>query len=172
MAESASEEIQEEANVNENSEIQREEDKELANEIKKMVESSERAMSLGCRIYRVPHVLRKLKEEAYTPQVLSIGPFHLHGDKRLEIMEKLKVRYFKRFVDKVALNIEHLVSFIRDKEERVCNHYAETFKLTSNDRVKMILLDASFIIVCFLIKSKPSEWACHEEKSLQHIRHG
>ena len=37
MAESASEEIQEEANVNENSEIQREEDKELANEIKKMV---------------------------------------------------------------------------------------------------------------------------------------
>jgi len=103
MAESASAEIQEEANaliinVNENSESEWEANRALANNITQMLESSEPPLSPECCIYKVPTDLRKVNEKAYTPEVISIGPFH-HGDERLETMEKLiKVTYFKRFV--------------------------------------------------------------------------
>jgi hypothetical protein len=177
MEESSSPEIQEEANaliinVNENAEIQREantstqneelhseanasvenedRDTQLVNDITKMFENSEPLLSPKCCIYRVPHDLRRLNEEAYTPQCISIGPFH-HGDKRLETMEKLKVRYFKRFVKKATLNLKKLVSMIRDKEGDVRDCYAESIQLSSDDCVKLILMDASFIIVFFLI---------------------
>jgi hypothetical protein len=147
MEESSSSEIQEEANaliinVNEIAEIQREantstqneelhseanasvenedRDTQLVNDITKMLESSEPPLSPKCCIYRVPHDLRRLNEGAYTPQCISIGPFH-HGDKRLKTMEKLKVRYFKRFVKKATLNVKKLVSIVRDKEGHRCS---------------------------------------------------
>jgi hypothetical protein len=72
-------------------------DRVLANNITEMLERSEPPpLSPECCICRVPHVIRKLNEEAYTPQVISIGPFH-HGNKILETMEMVKVRYFKKF---------------------------------------------------------------------------
>jgi transposase len=65
-------------------------------------------------------------------------------------MKKLKVTYFKRFVQKDALNVENLLSFIRNREANVRCCYSHTSKLESDDYVKMILLDASFVIVYFL----------------------
>jgi hypothetical protein len=183
MEESSSPEIQEEANaliinVNEIAEIQREantstqneelhseanasienedQDTKLVNDITKMFESLEPSLSPQCCIYRVPHDLRRLNEEAYTPQYISIGPFH-HGDKRLETMEKLKVRYFKRFVKKAALNVKELVGIVREYEREVRRYYAESIQLSSDDCVKLILVDASFIIVLFLI-CELEEW--------------
>ncbi|XP_062177918.1 uncharacterized protein LOC133882718 [Alnus glutinosa] len=110
MAESASAEIQEEANaliinVNENSESEWEAnsasgnesqkgkvdteanllDRALANNITQMLESLEPPLSPECCIYKVPSDLRKMNEEAYTPQVISIGPFH-HGVERFLAM--------------------------------------------------------------------------------------
>jgi hypothetical protein len=136
MAESASAEIQLAAN-------------DLLNNITKMLESSEPLLSSECCIYKVPTDLRKVNEEAYTPQVISIGHFH-HSDERLEAMEKLKVTYFKIFVEKAELNVENLVTTVRDWEARVRRCYSHTSGLSSDDYVKMILLDASFIIVFFL----------------------
>jgi hypothetical protein len=160
MAESATAEIQEEANalrinVNENSESEREANRALANNITQMLESPEPPLSLKCCIYKVPTVLRKVNEQAYTPRVISIGPFH-HGDERLKTMEKLKVTYFKIFVEE--LNVENLVTTIRNREARVRRCYSHTSGLSSDDYVKMILLDASFIIVFFLKKSCVKEW--------------
>ncbi|KAL6202972.1 hypothetical protein ACLB2K_026676 [Fragaria x ananassa] len=42
-------------------------------------------------IYRVPEKLRRLNENAYTPRVVSIGPFH-HGKESLKPMEEHKKR--------------------------------------------------------------------------------
>jgi hypothetical protein len=126
-----------------------------------MLESSEPSLSPKCCIYRVPHDVRRLNEEAYTPQFISIGPFH-HGDKRLEIMEKLKVRYFKQFVKKATLNVKKLVSIVRDKEGDVRRCYAESIQLSSDDCVKLILVDASFIIVFFLI-CRLEEWRSDDD---------
>ena len=188
MEESASAEIREEADdsiikVNENSgseweansptgnesqngEVGREpnasienenQDRWLANNITEMLERSEPPLSPECCICRVPHVIRKFNKEAYTPRVISIGPFH-RGNKRLETMEMVKVRYCKKFVQKAALNMENLVSIIRGMEGDVRRCYGETSRLSSDNYVKMILLDASFIIVFFLIRCQHIEW--------------
>ncbi|XP_062176226.1 putative UPF0481 protein At3g02645 [Alnus glutinosa] len=158
MAESASAEIQEEweangasGNESQNGEVDTEAnllDRALANNIALMLESSEPLLSSKCCIYKVPTDLRKLNEEAYTPEVISIGHFH-RGDERLKTMERLKVTYFKIFVKKVKLNVENLVTTIRAREACIRHCYSHTSGLSSDDYVKMILLDASFIIVVF-----------------------
>jgi hypothetical protein len=100
--------------------------------------------------------LESEREEAYTPQVISIGHFH-HGVERLETMETYKERYFKIFVEKTKLKVENLVSTIRDREANV-RCYSHTSRLSSDDYVKMIMLDASFIIVFFLV-CHVKEWS-------------
>ncbi|XP_059445421.1 putative UPF0481 protein At3g02645 [Corylus avellana] len=152
--ESQNEEVDGEANASIGNGHQ---NRELVKDITQMLESSEPPLSPKCCIYRVPLDLRNLNEEAYTPKVISIGPFH-HGVERLEAMEKRKVRYFKIFVEKAKLNVENLVSIIRDREKDVRSCYSEISNLSTDDYVKMILLDASFIIV-FLLKRGHEEWA-------------
>jgi hypothetical protein len=57
-------------------------------------------------IYRVPKQLRKVNEEAYTPKLVSIGPFHhIHrkSDKEkykldLKDMEEHKLKYLDDFL--------------------------------------------------------------------------
>jgi hypothetical protein len=160
--ESQSEEVDREANSSIENEHQ---DRVLANDITQMLESSEPPISRKyCYIYRVPHDIRKLSKEAYTPQIISIGPFH-HGHKRLEPMKKLKVRYFKIFVQKAVLNVEKLVSTVRNMEGDVRRCYAETSEISSDNYVKMILLDVSFIIVRFLI-FKHAEWGHYQESTV------
>jgi len=160
--ESQSEEVDGDANSSIKNEHQ---NRVLANDITQMLESSEPPLSRKyCYIYRVPHDIRKLSKEAYTPQIISIGPFH-HGHKRLEPMKKLKVRYFKIFVQKAVLNVEKLVSTVRDMEGDVRRCYAETSEISSDNYVKMILLDVSFIIVHFLI-FKHAEWGHYQESTV------
>jgi len=65
-------------------------------------------------------------------------------------MNRNKERYFKIFVEKSELNVENLVSTIRDREAEACHCYSHTSRLSNDDYVKMILLDASFIIIFFL----------------------
>ena len=110
-----------------------------------MVERPEIESSKQCRIYKVPNPLRKWNEEAYTPQVVSIGPFH-HKNERLKAMEEQKERYFRSFLPRSKKNLEDLVGVIRDMEESIRGCYEETIDLDSNGFVKMILLDAIFIL--------------------------
>ncbi|KAJ6344450.1 hypothetical protein OIU76_006050 [Salix suchowensis] len=47
-------------------------------------------------IYKAPAGIRNLNGAAYTPQVISIGPFH-HDSENLKPMEIQKQRYLKEF---------------------------------------------------------------------------
>ena len=111
-----------------------------------------------CCIYRVPKQLRKVNEEAYTPKLVSIGPFH-HGKDDLKEMEKHKQRYLMDFLfrtqnsrkdiednDKILLS---LLKIIEENEIKIRHCYSED-RLNSKDFVEMILLDAIFIIELFL----------------------
>lgn len=122
----------------------------LANEIKTRLESLEplpEIESPGCCIYKVPDPLRKSNQEAYTPQIISIGPFH-RDNKKLQAMERYKLRYLKDFKERLNVNLKDLVGTIKAAESvRGC--YSETIPLDSDDFVKMILIDASFIIELF-----------------------
>jgi hypothetical protein len=115
-------------------------------------------------IYHVPKNLRKINKEAYTPMLVSIlGLFH-HDVKELREMEKYKLRYFKDFLYRSGKGQEDLLKIIQDNEVKIRHCYSEDCKLSSTNFVKVILLDAIFIIELFVrscekenhyIKSQP-----------------
>ncbi|XP_062173701.1 uncharacterized protein LOC133879181 [Alnus glutinosa] len=112
-----------------------------------------------CCISRVPKKLRKISEEAYTPKLISIGPFH-HGGNEFKDMEKQKVRCFTDFLKRTGKSMKDLLEIIKVdeekishcySEEKISHCYSEDCILGSDDHfVKMILLDTIFIIELFL----------------------
>ncbi|KAK9937339.1 hypothetical protein M0R45_014137 [Rubus argutus] len=102
-----------------------------------------------CCIYRVPERLRCAIPIAYTPQVVSIGPLH-HGSKGLIGMEEHKMRYLQDFISRTKISLKDYLQMIRGQEEKLRNCYAETIGLESDAFVKIILVDAAFIIEMLL----------------------
>ncbi|KAF7149691.1 hypothetical protein RHSIM_Rhsim02G0198700 [Rhododendron simsii] len=96
-------------------------------------------------IYRAPQSVRQLNEKFYTPQKVSIGPLH-YGKENLLPMEEQKLRYLSTFLDRIELSLEDCISFVRGLEQRVRNCYVESVYLSSDEFVKMILVDSSFVI--------------------------
>ncbi|XP_050142253.1 UPF0481 protein At3g47200-like [Malus sylvestris] len=103
----------------------------------------------SCCIYRVPERLRCVKEKAYTPQVVSIGPIH-HGNKGLEDMEEHKTRYLQYFLRRSKVSLEDYVKKIKGKEAELRGCYAHTIELCTDKFVRIILVDAAFIIELLL----------------------
>lgn len=106
-------------------------------------------LSSNCCIFRVPERLRLVKEKAYTPQVVSIGPLH-HGKANLKPMEEHKKRYLKDYLTRTSTSLEHFVKIIKQKEAGLRSSYAEPVSFTSDEFVKIILVDAAFIIEVLL----------------------
>ena len=165
MADAVGIEIQQESNAstekeNENTENQKkastsneiksQNERKLVDVLKLVIETPVPPLSTECRIKKIPDHLRRVNEKAYAPMLISIGPIH-HSDQKLQIMERCKVRYFKRFMSRTEINLEELVSTIRKMKERIQSCYAETtlpFE-HSDDFEKMILVDAIFILELF-----------------------
>ncbi|XP_062173688.1 UPF0481 protein At3g47200-like [Alnus glutinosa] len=99
-------------------------------------------------IYRVPKKLHKVNEEAYTPKLVSIGPFH-HDLEELRGVKLQKLIYLNKFCIRVGKSKKDLASIIERKKDKISRSYSETFQL-NQDFVKMILLDTIFIIELFL----------------------
>lgn len=99
-----------------------------------------------CCIYRVPERLRHENARAYTPKVVSIGPLH-HGAVGLKAMEKHKMLYLKSFLKRTKLSMEDYVEFMKQREEKVHNHYDEDFEQMGSDQfVETILVDSAFVV--------------------------
>ncbi|XP_059439887.1 UPF0481 protein At3g47200-like [Corylus avellana] len=129
----------------------------------------EPALWPGCCIYRVPKKLRKVNKEAYTPKFVSIGPFH-HGRKELRDMEMYKLRYFKDFLYRTKKCQEDFRNIIAENEVQIRHSYSEGSRLDSKDFVKMILLDAIFMIEVLLRRSgKNDENELFREKKNDYI---
>ena len=123
-----------------------------------------------CCIYRVPKKLRRVNECAYTPKLISIGPYH-HGNEDLSEMEMQKMRYFKDFCSRtswIPANLSMgLGSIIEQNELKIRRSYAEKPKQDKNQFVQMIILDAIFIIELVLRNYENNEKS--EEKQDDHI---
>ncbi|XLR30334.1 UPF0481 protein At3g47200 isoform X1 [Arachis ipaensis] len=99
-----------------------------------------------CCIYRVPHEIRKFKEDAYTPKVVSIGPFH-HGDPKLLKMEGLKRTCCREFIERSEKkNLKSFVSCVQELEAKVRGCYSDEIKLSEEEHVMVILVDCCFIL--------------------------
>ncbi|XP_057958670.1 UPF0481 protein At3g47200-like [Malania oleifera] len=103
------------------------------------------SLSNECCIYRVPEVIRKVNGEAYTPKLVSIGPLHCYNA-CLQTMEEHKSRYLEIFIQRTSVGVEGCAQVVRNCEGRARPCYAEAIKLSSDEFVEMILVDACFII--------------------------
>ncbi|PON33462.1 hypothetical protein TorRG33x02_354940 [Trema orientale] len=102
-----------------------------------------------CSIFRVPGKLRDLKLTAYTPHLVSIGPFH-HGREELKGMESHKQKYyFEEFCRRSSKSTDNLLSFIRERSDRISASYAGAVQFRREAFEKMILIDACFIFELF-----------------------
>jgi hypothetical protein len=121
----------------------------IVTRLNSMVDSCAPLQGLSeCCIYKVPNLLRNVKPEAYTPQLISIGPLH-YGDAKLQIMQRKKLICFREFKGNRMSDerIMDLVKIIRNKEKNIRQYYSKNFdKIGSMDFIEMILLDAVFII--------------------------
>ncbi|XP_041019581.1 UPF0481 protein At3g47200-like [Juglans microcarpa x Juglans regia] len=120
----------------------------LAKSMKTELESLSR-LSSECSIYRVPERLRRAKEKDYTPQVVSIGPLH-HGRESLKAMEEHKMRYLKDFIERSQECLEFYIKVVEEEEVRLRSCYAETIPFRCDEFVKIIVVDAAFIIEVLL----------------------
>ncbi|KAL4632331.1 hypothetical protein ACB092_04G042800 [Castanea dentata] len=91
---------------------------ELVIDIRDMFKRQKTQSSTQCHIYKVPHYLRKWNEEAYTPQVISIGPFH-RKNKRLKPMEENKEIILQesrgtdnRFVKMILVDVSFIIELL------------------------------------------------------------
>ncbi|KAL6130586.1 hypothetical protein ACLB2K_068965 [Fragaria x ananassa] len=103
-------------------------------------------------IYRVPSKLRNVNKASYTPQLLSIGPFH-YGSPELKDMESHKQKYYEKFLRRCSKNEDELKSLVKQHQARILSCYAGTIECRGKF-VTMILVDACFIIELFITDSE------------------
>ncbi|KAF5180801.1 hypothetical protein FRX31_029610, partial [Thalictrum thalictroides] len=97
-------------------------------------------------IYRVQERLRKVNEEAYTPMVVSIGPYH-HGKEKYKTMEYQKLRYlYSCLLRDNLVALHECVKLVLGLERSAREFYAETISYTKKEFVKMMLVDGFFIV--------------------------
>ncbi|MED6126073.1 hypothetical protein PIB30_074872 [Stylosanthes scabra] len=122
----------------------------LAIELEAMLKEAQPSFSTqSCCIYKVPHSIRKLNEDAYTPVLVSIGPLH-HGNPRLVTMEAHKQFCCNNFIQRSKASLNDLVSCVQQLEPRIRACYSEKINLTADKLVEVIFIDCCFVIELFL----------------------
>ncbi|MED6195177.1 hypothetical protein PIB30_035499 [Stylosanthes scabra] len=118
-------------------------------EINEMLEKAKPLFKHKCCIYRMPHEIRSSNADAYTPRVVSIGPFH-HGDQKLLKMEDQKRIFCRKLIERSETNLESLVTCVQELEPEVRSSYSDEIKLGFDDHVRVILVDCCFILELLL----------------------
>ncbi|XP_023547065.1 putative UPF0481 protein At3g02645 [Cucurbita pepo subsp. pepo] len=110
-------------------------------------------VNVECSIFRVPKLLRKMNHRAYTPQVISIGPFH-HHRKDLLATEPYKLRRCLNFLSRLGNqrdSLEFLQKNTQNWMKEVRNCYAEPINMNDEKFLNMMLVDGCFLVE-FLIQ--------------------
>ncbi|KAL6185957.1 hypothetical protein ACLB2K_042079 [Fragaria x ananassa] len=123
-------------------------------------------------IFRVPKVLRRQNPEAYTPDVVSLGPFHYRGkrgkeegkegkgEEDFQLMERVKESYLNEILSEMKnITLKELtakvieLSDLKEEgefEQRARDFYSETFAhISSEDFIEMMVVDGCFLIQLF-----------------------
>ncbi|KAF8035591.1 hypothetical protein BT93_C1580 [Corymbia citriodora subsp. variegata] len=104
-----------------------------------------------CCIFTVPERLRRKNEEAYTPYIIAIGPYH-HLNPSLMPMEDLKLRYLQNFLQhNQNYRLKDYIEKVNSWEGEARNCYDKQIGLNSDQFAEMMLLDGIFVIQLFLM---------------------
>ncbi|KAK9280671.1 hypothetical protein L1049_014369 [Liquidambar formosana] len=121
-------------------------DQEWVIHVSKSLEEEDNDEGIPVSIFNVPKTLLSIKQEAYVPQLVSLGPYH-HGRLELFEMERYKLasarRTQKHFQDVkfqgIVKNFEEYEGSIRACYHRFLEFHQETLAW-------MLAIDASFIL--------------------------
>ncbi|KAI6668253.1 hypothetical protein NL676_023798 [Syzygium grande] len=110
------------------------------------------AVSVDCCIYTVRRSSGGGYEEAYTPRVVAIGPYH-RDKEGLKPMEDQKLRYLQSFLQyNRRFGLEDYIKRIKSWEGRARKCYDKPIIPDSNEFAQMMLLDGIFVIQLFLMQ--------------------
>lgn len=117
-------------------------------------EKMETIATASC-IRRVSKSLLEKSENQYIPQKISIGLFHHDNTNILKSMEEHKWRYLYSLLNRkphLEATLDKCVKTLRELEHKamLCYEDHEQIKLSSNQFVEIMLVDAGFLIELFL----------------------
>uniref|UniRef100_A0A0D9V1P8 Uncharacterized protein n=1 Tax=Leersia perrieri TaxID=77586 RepID=A0A0D9V1P8_9ORYZ len=98
-------------------------------------------------IFDVPKLLSCTKPEAYTPQLVALGPYH-HCRKELHEMEMCKLSSARRAQSQLLLgmNFQHLVAAFTTLEYQIRAQYHRHIGLSNDALAWMMAIDVSFLL--------------------------
>ncbi|XP_075089558.1 UPF0481 protein At3g47200-like [Nicotiana tabacum] len=102
-------------------------------------------------IFKVNVGLRESNPDAYTPKMISIGPYH-KKNQELHSMEKYKLLYLQRFLRrKEGLNVESCIRELEELKDEALMCYDDIKDLIDSDNntgefLKMLLFDGCFLV--------------------------
>ncbi|XP_047268547.1 putative UPF0481 protein At3g02645 isoform X2 [Capsicum annuum] len=105
----------------------------------------------SCTIFKVNVGLRESNPGAYTPKMVSIGPYHRKNPK-LRPMEKYKVLYLQRFLKRQeGLDLESCINELEELKEEALKCYDDIEDLKKDTShtdqfLQMLLLDGCFVV--------------------------
>ncbi|KAL1216340.1 hypothetical protein V5N11_006380 [Cardamine amara subsp. amara] len=96
-------------------------------------------------IYRVPHSLKENDNKSYSPQTVSLGPYH-HGNKQLLPMDHHKWRAVNMVLKHTEQDIEIYIDAMKELEARARACYEGPINMDSNMFTQMMVFDGCFVL--------------------------
>ncbi|XP_023744787.1 putative UPF0481 protein At3g02645 isoform X1 [Lactuca sativa] len=125
----------------------------LCHSVQFLLDCKEKGRKLGnhglASIFMVPRVCRDHSPSSFNPRVVSIGPLH-RQDKNLQEFEVQKTTYLHHLLDLSGCNpektLQECVHKVCRKIELVKACYAESMIYNDEELVRMMVIDACFIL--------------------------
>ncbi|TMW82771.1 hypothetical protein EJD97_004976 [Solanum chilense] len=113
--------------------------------IKERIENLYKSRVKPISIFKVNVGLRESNPDAYTPKMVSIGPYH-RKNPQLRTMEKYKLLYLQRFLErKKRLDVDSCINELEEKA-RNCYDGIEYLNIGRREFCEMLLLDGCFVV--------------------------
>ncbi|KAJ6298750.1 hypothetical protein OIU76_019831 [Salix suchowensis] len=108
-------------------------------------------MSDKCCIFRVPPILRRHSDRAYTPNAFSIGPWH-RNHPQIQSTKKIKLKYLKHLLSrepKSGVTLKELFESTREIEKEARSYYGGLIDVGAEDFVRLLVINGCFLIELF-----------------------
>ncbi|XP_049391722.1 putative UPF0481 protein At3g02645 [Solanum stenotomum] len=123
--------------------------KEEGRKVDSIIENLNNSSIKSCTIFKVNVGLRESNPAAYTPKMVSIGPYH-RKNPQLDPMEKYKLLYLQRFLKRNERpDVESCISELEKLKDEAIKCYEDIEHLDfedSHDFCRMLLLDGCFVV--------------------------